>query len=140
MEQTEIDEVSDAFTDAWKDYFGDVMYAVKLLATPAADAIYKEQKQKAFDYDNKILFHGILKQTAVEGELHQGGHRVEFKGTITAVTKELIDNGINVLEPTMRIYYIDRFGTEHLYRSVDILTKVQLCNNRIFTSVGVVEE
>lgn len=63
MKQTEINEISNAFMEAWRDYFGDVMYYVPFDDQgTVVNHIYKESKGKKYLWNSKIAFHGTIKE------------------------------------------------------------------------------
>lgn len=139
MQQSEVDEISIAFKEAWTDYFGDEMYYVTFdLDKTIKDDLYEEQKAKMYDYDNKKLFHGTLKESPSMDKLKQSGKKVYKVFTITFVTKELVDQGVIAINTNDIILYIDRFGKEHKYKIYDDYQKVQFSDNKIFTMLNVI--
>lgn len=140
MLQTEVDEISEAFLDAWKEYFGTVMYYVpfKESETPV-HRIYKESKAKSYDYENKILFHGTFKQTPIEEKGELAG-KVEMENAeITFVTKQLFDQGIEEVDPRAIIEVTKRNGITKTYNITKRNGKVQLGDNYVFSKLEVVE-
>lgn len=139
MRQEEIDEISEAFGSAWKEYFGDEMYYVLLdLDKTVIDTLYREQKNKVYDYEHKKLFHGTLKESPAMDEMRQTGKRVNKTFEISFVTKELVDLGVEEIDTNAIIQYIDRFNKTHTYRIYDEFQKVQFSDNKIFTKLLVV--
>lgn len=139
MNQTEADEISEAFISAWEDYFGDEMYYVKFDSTNTiADSLYGEQKAKVYNYDNKALFHGTLKEAPDLDVRKQSGKEIKKDYEISFITKELIDQGILEVDTNDIIQYIDRFGKNHLYKIYDSYQKVQFTDNKVFTKLKVI--
>ena len=127
MLQSEIDEISTAFMEAWKDYFGCIMYYVQFdLANTSMNTIYKESKQKSYLWDTKIPFHGTIKETQKLDVAQPTGKRVEKIFEITFVTKELIDLGIKHIDTSDIIQYIDRFGKEYRLSIFDDFQKTKI--------------
>lgn len=140
MEQNELDEISDAFLDAWKESFGQEMYYVPFLKddTPV-HPIYNESKKKKYDLENKVLFTGTFKELTNEeaGELF--GNDTKVTAEITFVTKELYEQGVTKAQHSALVEITHRDGTTNLYDITEVIGKVQLGNNRILTKLGVVE-
>lgn len=137
MRQDELDEISLEFIEAWTDYFGDEMYYV-IFTGAVVHPLYKESKNKTYDYFNKRLFHGTLKESPVMDEARQSGQRINKNFEITLITKELVDQEILYINVNDIIMYIDRFGKENLYKIYDEYQKVQLSSNKIFTKIRVI--
>lgn len=139
MKQEELDEISNAFQDAWTEYFGDEMYYVPFCEKETKkDDLYLEQKTKVYDYENKKMFHGTLRETPAIDELRQTGKKIRKEFEISFVTKELVDQGIKYVNTNDIILYIDRFGTEFRYKIYDEFQKVQFSDNKIFTKLKVI--
>jgi hypothetical protein len=139
MKQNEIDEISEAFKEAWTEYFGDEIYYVPFdTVNNIPDSVYKEKIGKRYDYDNKKLFHGTLKEIASKDETHATGKKVYKDYEVTFVTKELIDQGVTEIDTRAILYYVDRFNKEHEYKIYDEYQKVQLSDNKVFTKLKVV--
>jgi hypothetical protein len=138
MSDLEINEVSDAFLEAWSDYFGDAMYYVPFDTNTAYDGIYLEAKVKLYRYDLKKLFHGTLKEAQISDELHQSGGKVKRKYTITFVTNELAGQGVQYINNNDIIEYTDKYGNTFKYSIYDDYKKVQLVNTKIFTKLEVI--
>lgn len=137
MLQGELDEISDAFLEAWNE-LGDILYYVTFEVSAPVNNIYREQKHKNYDFANKKSFHGTIKESPSLDESMQSGMRIKKAYEVTLVTKELIEQGITHVNSRDIICYTDRFNVEYKYRIVDEYHKVQLANNRIFTIVRVV--
>lgn len=139
MQQSEVDEISEAFKEAWQEYFGDTMYYVTFDKTKTIkDDLYEEQKTKVYDYENKKAFHGTLKESPSMDKLKQSGKKVYKIYTISFVTKELVDQGVNYIDTNDIILYIDRFGKENKFKIYDDYQKVQFSDNKIFTLLNVI--
>ena len=141
MQQQEIDEISEAFLDAWKEYFGQIMYYIPFNPTATQKhPVYGETKAKVYDEANKVMFHGTFKQEPIEekGEL-AGGENYEV-AEITFVTKELYDKGIVEIKPEDMVEVVFRGGKTKRYNIVAHYGKVQLSDNRIFTKLKVTDK
>lgn len=140
MKQSEIDEISTAFMDAWEEYFGMIMYYVPFDAKASKPhPIYGENKKKAYDWDKKILFHGTLKYEPIEEAGEIGGRVEKQVSTITLVSKELYDKGVLVIDSRCLISVPERDGTLTTYNITERYGKVQLGNNHVFTKLEVVK-
>lgn len=139
LSQSEIDSISKEFLDAWINYFGQEMYYVPLIKTGVTKNIYGEVRQQDFkyDYDNKVLFHGTLKEKEVEDKLVTGGKRVVSLYTITFVTKELEDAGIKEIDTDSIIQVPLKSGKTLNLEIISKKQKFQLVNNKIFTVLEV---
>lgn len=140
MIQSELDEISLAFLDAWKEFFGQEMFFIPFLINETiVHRVYKESKGKKYDVDNKLSFTGTFKESTKEelGELF--GQDTKAEAEVTFVTSELFDKGIKEVELSSRIEIAHRSGKIKLYDIVNVVTKVQLGTNRIFTKLGVLE-
>jgi hypothetical protein len=140
MLQSEIDEISQAFSDAWQEYFGEEMYYVPFSEndTPV-HRVYKESKSKAYDFANKILFHGTFKQEPIDEKGELAGKNEREKAEITFVTKELFDRSIKEVDLRAIIEITDRNGVTKHYNILKRNGKVQLGNNHVFTKIEVVD-
>ena len=140
MRQAEIDQISDAFHDAWEEFFGQKMSYIKYLGTSSSySKLYNESKHKVYDTENKIDFYGSIKYSPTKKEIELAGSDENINAIVTLVTKELIDKGINNIEFEDLIEIEDRFGEVKTYSINSISKKVQFSNNFIFTKVGVNE-
>lgn len=140
MIQEELDEISQAFLDAWKEFFGQEMFYVPFLkGETVIHRIYNESKGKKYDLDNKLNFSGTFKESTKEelGELF--GQDTKAEAEVTFVTAELYDKGVKEIPLSARIQITHRSGITRIYDIVNVVTKVQLGNNRIFTKLGVLE-
>lgn len=136
MKQTEINEISNAFMEAWRDYFGDVMYYVPFDDQgTVVNHIYKESKGKKYLWNSKIAFHGTIKEIQSIDVAQPTGKREEKFFEITVVAKELIDKGVTHIDTNSIIQYTDRFGKEYRLSIYDDFQKVQLVDNKIFTKL-----
>lgn len=139
MQQKEIDEISDAFKEAWTDYFGDEISIVALKTSKSEiDDLYGESKKKEYDYENKITVHGTLKESPGMDEMKQAGKKINKTFDVTFVTKEAIDQGLLYINTSSILVYVDRFGKEFRYKIYDEYQKVQFSSNKIFTTIRVI--
>lgn len=141
MIQSEIDEISEAFLDAWVEYFGQVMYYIKMKPTPESDIhpIYGESKNKKYAEEEKVLFHGTYKQDPIEEKGDIAGKVEKEFAEITFVTKELFDKGITECKSEDIIEITNRIGVTSRYNIFQHYGKVQLGNNRVFMKLKVVD-
>lgn len=138
MSQSEIDEISTAFLDAWTDYFGDVVYYIPFdYASSNADSVYSESKSKKYLNYEKKLIHASLKEREDLDVINPTGKYVVKHYEMTFVTKELADLGVTEIDTNAIISYTDRFGKEHKYMIYDDFQKVQLVDNKLFTKLKV---
>lgn len=143
MQQSEIDEISEAFQDAWEEYFGDLMYYVRFnkKGTEFND-IYNESKKLKYDMDNKIPFHGTLKELEQDDVIQPYGDNEVKLFSITFVMKELIDQKQYILDHNDIIVYEQRLGNmlvERRFNIYDSLEKVQFNSTKIFGKLKVKE-
>lgn len=140
MQQTEIDEISDAFSEAWEEFFGQVMYYVPLdRERTIVDDLYEETEKKVYDFANKVQFYGTLKLTE-ESEVGEiSGKSNTIGASITCVTKELVNKGVIYVELSSIIVTKNHNEGYRFYNIVGQYPKVQLGDNRVFTTIRVVE-
>lgn len=140
MLQSEIDEISDAFQDAWDEYFGQEMFYVPFLKdSTTAHPLYKESKNKTYDFANKISFTGTFKEEPLE-EVGEIAGKDEYQSAeITFVTKQLYDKGITTVNNADIIEITHRDGVTKTYNIIKHFGKVQLGDNRVFTKLEVTE-
>ncbi|MBO8161150.1 MAG: hypothetical protein H0Z24_05890 [Thermosipho sp. (in: Bacteria)] len=140
MQQNEIDKISEAFSDAWKEFFGQEMYYIKFKDTNTpSDTLYYENDVKEYDRVNKIKFYGSIKFNPTKKEIELAGLKEEVTAIITVVTKQLVDAGIQEVSFNDLIEITDRFGNTSEYSIIDKNLKVQFSNNFIFTKIGVIK-
>lgn len=141
MKQSEIDQISDSFIEAWKEFFGQVIYYVRFLGVSQKDDLYNESKHKIYDYANKIPLHGSIKYSPTEKEIELAGLDKNVNAIITVVTKELEDNNIDidVTDADFKdlIEIPQKNGKSKLFSITSINKKVQFSDNFIFTKIGV---
>lgn len=137
MLQTEIDEISEAFSDAWQEYFGQPMFYVPFLESQTPKNIYNESKDKKYDFDNKVPFFGTYKQEPIEEKGEMGGRVEEQFAEVTFVTKELFDKGVTEIDSRALIEITHRSGKTHLYNIIEHYGKVQLGDNKVFYKLKV---
>lgn len=140
MKQTEIDQISNAFLDAWKEFAGTEMFLVKYLPeqTPYTD-LYRESKVKTYDIDNKISFYGSIKFNPTVEEKEELGVTKNITAIITLVTKNLRDNGVTSIDLNDIIEYTNDIGITLKFNIVTEVPNVQFSNTFIFTKLGVVD-
>lgn len=138
MTQLELDEISDAFSEAWRDYFGD---EIKILPydsrNTSYDEVYKVSKKKAYDRTKAITLKATIRQAEHEDISTALGKRVEEYYTITFVTKELLDKGLTHIDNNSIIEYTDRFNVTKQFKIYGTQQKVQFLDNKIFTKLKV---
>ena len=135
MKQLEIDEISEAFLEAWEDYFGTTMYYVPFKEGEDLDSTYLESKSKVYDMENKVEFHGTIREIQSEDKSLATGKQIQKLFEITVVTKELIDGGVSHIDTNALILYTDRFNKDYHLSIYDDFQKVQLVDNKIFTKL-----
>ena len=143
MQQNEIDEISEAFSDAWEEYFGDRMKYVRFNREETVfHKTYNESKTRKYDYANAIEFNGSLKEIENEDVTQPYGDNEYKLFTITLVTKELLDKGVIYVNHDDIITYTQIFGDTKLERRFSIydsVEKVQFNASKIFTKIMVKE-
>lgn len=140
MLQSELDEISEAFQEAWNDSFGQEMFYVPFVKDKTTShPIYGDSEEKFYDFENKKRFMGTFKELNNEeaGELF--GKDTNVEAEITLITKELFDQGVLEIDQSALVEITHRGGRTQLYNITKSIGKVQLGNNRIFTRLGVVE-
>lgn len=137
----DIDEISNDFLEAWRDYFGQEMYYIRFLqdVTPNYHPVYRESKIKKYDEENKVLFHGVFKENPTEEDLGMGGLKEYPTAMITLVAKELYDQGVTYIDMNDIIEITDRDLVTRRFNIVSKQGKVQLRNRKIFIKLGVRE-
>jgi hypothetical protein len=145
MDVNEIDEISEAFLEAWIDFFGAPMYLVPFdressdMDEDEYTAIYREPKQFVYNFAEKVLFHGALKDHESLDKDSVMGLSVETDLSVVCITKELADKGITKIPLSSIIEFMDNTGEVRLYKIVDVIYRVQLSSHRIFTKMKIVE-
>ena len=139
MLQSELNEISDAFSEAWNEFFGQEMFYVKLSQATEIHPLYGEAKKKLYDFENKVSFNGTFKQKKYEERGEINGRDNYEEAEITFVTKELYEKGITNIVQSSVIEIIHRNGERKLYNIISNYGKVQLGNNKIFTTLEVTE-
>lgn len=144
MIQSEIDEISEAFMDAWEEYFGQMLYYVpfdEISTKNNAHPLYRDvqKKGKIYLWDDMKPFHGTLKSEEVEEKGDMYGKDEETKYDITFITKELRDQGILNVDKEALIYLVDRDGVNHVFNIIASNQKVQFGDNKVFTKLEVLE-
>jgi hypothetical protein len=139
LEQTEVNEIAQAFLDAWEEYFGQTMYYVKFISADK-HPLYGESKNKTYDFANKLSFYGTFKQEPIEEKGDIGGKDVTETAEITFVTKELEEKGLEEVNHEDIIEITDKNGITKTYNIVDHYGKVQFGSSRVFTKLKVVDK
>lgn len=140
MLQSELDEISNAFSEAWDEFFGQPMFYVPfILDESEVHTLYRETRKKKYDWKAKREFIGTFKQEKYEERGEINGRDNYEKAEITFVTKELYDLGVKVIDQSSIIEIFHRDGSRKLYNIIANYGKVQLGNNKIFTKIEVVE-
>lgn len=136
MDRREIDEISDSFREAWEDYFGQKLKYVPLdKEKTEVDTLYDEDiGGKVYDYTKAKEFHGTLKEVMINEEGGPFGDKTEKLYSITYVTKELVDQGIDEIDLESIIVVDDRKFAIRGKQS-----KVQFGEFRVFTRLEVIE-
>lgn len=138
MRQEEINEISQAFLDAWKEFFGAPMLYIPFdSSTSNPHPIYNESRNKKYDEANAVEFYGTLKEREMQDVTAPTGKKIEKHYEITLVTQELIDKGVNYIDTNDIIRFTDRFGKVYDLEIYDDFQKVQLVDNKIFTKLKV---
>lgn len=139
MLQSELDEISEAFQEAWDDSFGQEMFYVPFdKSGTVVHPIYRESKAKKYDFENKLRFMGTFKELTNEERGEIFGEESVAESEITFITAELYKQGITKVDKSALIEITHRNGETNTYDITESLGKVQLGNNRIFTKLGVV--
>jgi hypothetical protein len=139
MRQDEIDEISDAFSEAWEEFFGQPMFYIQFIGAENPHSLYRESKKKMYAEDGKKPFYGTFKQELIEEKGEIGGRKETEVSEITFVTKELFEQGIIEVDSRDIIEVTNRAGYTHRYNIFGHLGKVQLGDNRVFTQLKVVK-
>lgn len=138
MDQREIDEISQAFQQAWDEIFGMYTYVLKHEPTTTEHPLYDERIGKPYS-DPIGPIPATFRVNPTQEEIEQAGLSADVSGILTYVTKDLRDNGILSLNLTDRIRIEDRDGNVTVYEVTELSPRVQFGNNYIFTKVGVKE-
>lgn len=140
MRQEELNEISNAFLEAWEEFFGAPMYYIPLDRIESSPhPIYKESRAKKYDETKAVMFHGTLKERETLDITSAIGKDIDKHYEVTLVTQELIDKGVNSIDTDAIIRFTDRFGESHTYSIYDDFQKVQLVDNKIFTKLKVMK-
>lgn len=136
MDYREIDEISDAFLEAWVENFARPMEYVRFSEENKVHPIYNEvSSHKIYDYDEAVKFHGTMKEEFHNEEGNVYGRVPGIVSEITLVTKELTDGGIR----QVRNEDIVLVG-EQKYEIIGFTTRVQFLDRKIFTKLKVREK
>ena len=143
MAQEEVDEISVAFLDAWKDYFGSRFYYVPFVSIGDSVSIYGESKKKKYDYDGAIEFTATFKEYEGKDSVKAYGEDAVKAYSMTIVTKELLDKGINKIDTRALIVQEERIGNTVFVRKLNIIDdfkKVQFGDSKIFIKLTLQEK
>lgn len=136
MNQSEINEISVSFLEAWEEYFGAEMYLIPYTYKDSSN-VYGDKKTKTYDLSKAILFHGTLKELESQDVVKPDGRFENKFFDVTLVTKELNDNGVYVIDTNSIIKYIDNQRNEFYFKIYDTYQKVQFNKSKIFTKIRV---
>lgn len=144
MLQSEIDEISIAFHESWKEYFGTTHYLVPLMKDDIQfDDVYHESKKLKYDFKNKIAFCATQKELPNADTLQPYG-RDDYKlYELTIVTKELLDSKVYFIDPDFLIIYDEKRGDKiyrRYFKIYDDYKKVEFGDSKIFTKISVIEQ
>lgn len=140
LRQSEIDEISLAFHDAWKEYFGMEMNYIPIAETQdSLNKLYREDKRKDYKEGEKKAFFGTFKVSPIVEDGDLAGVKEYAEAEITFVTKELFDKGITEISNRDIIEVKQRNGKFKRYNITQNYGKVQLGDNHIFTKLMVLE-
>lgn len=137
MRQEEIKEISQAFQQAWEDFFGAPMYYIPYDTNDDYDELYDENRSKDYKEAEAVLVHGTIKEKEDLDTTTPVGKLKVKHYTITLVTQELIDGGVTNIDTNSIIRHTDIHGVTTDYEIYDDYQKVQLGNNKIFTKLKV---
>ena len=137
MLQSEIDEISGAFLDAWEEFFGTKMLYIPFDANSESHSIYNESMDRKYLHEEVVEFHGIIKEREDLDVTSPTGKGINKLFEITVVTQELVDGGVTHIDTNSIIKYTDRFGKEYTLSIYDEYQKVQFVDNKIFTKLRV---
>lgn len=138
MPQSEIDEISNSFIEAYRDTFGGEVYILKLKEDVEPDhPLYNERIGKS--YDRYGPFYATYKRNPTATEVTNVGLRDTESGIVTIVTKSLRDAGITEIKNTDLVVIVDQDGKETTLAIKEVVLRVQLGTNYLFTVIGVEE-
>lgn len=138
MLERELNEISQAFLEAWTEAFGQEMYYIRFLSeSTSSHSVYREATTKVYDTSNKKLFHGSIKQKPLEEQMDIAENTGISTAIITYVSKELIDQGIVFPSLNDIIQYTTYDGRTLTWEIISVQERVQFSDWRIFTKVGV---
>ena len=147
MLQKEVDQISDSFLDAWREFFGQEIEYIRYVedSTPTTyESLYGEDEGKSYDRLNPTIFYGSIKWSPNKKLIELAGLKDKnLSAIITVVTKELVDKGIigQETEITFKdlIRVTNRFGKVKEFKITQMNKTVQFSNNFIFTKIGILE-
>lgn len=138
MRIEEIKEISDAFLDAWEEFFGAKMFYVPFDYATEPHPIYKDSKRKSYLFENKKPFHGTLKEVESMDETRQTGKREKKQFILTFIQDELAEQGITHVDTNALIEFTDPYGKTFYFSIIDEYQKVQLTQYKLFTKLKVI--
>lgn len=136
LPQTDIDEISDAFSDAWEETFGAEVFYLRYNPSTQQHPLYGEVIGKEYEEIGPI--YAIFKQNPTIEELKNSGISEHAQGILVFVTKDLREQGVTKVSTLDRVKIVDRDGVTSFYTINGYNLRVQFYNNYIFTHVGVV--
>jgi|AntRauTorckE6833_2_1112554.scaffolds.fasta_scaffold00836_21 hypothetical protein len=149
MEQNQIDQISSAFLNAYKEFFGMEIQYIPFVrgATTQNDfeKMYAEADTYEYDETSITTFYGSINYEPEEKEITKlGFDPKQTTALITAVTKELVDKGLvnstNNISFEDKIRIEDRFGNTSDYIITNRGKSVQFSDNFVFSKIGIQEE
>lgn len=141
MLQTEIDEISNTFSEAWHETFGMSVYylrrkeGVQVTTHPLYDETIGKNLEEDYEYIGPIP--AIFAQEVIEQQLTESGLDSSCQGILTLVSKDLRDKGILSVSRKDMFSVTDRDGVTSLYNILDSRPTVQFVDNYIFLSVDI---
>jgi len=141
MSQSEIDEISTSFSEAWEEYFGAPAYYLVCLEDQLTsdNELYEERIGKDAVFESRGPIPAIITYNPSIEELADAGLSDTVKIKITFVTKDLREIGIKHVSNKDRIGIIDRDSVTKLFVITEHNPNVQFVDNYIFTNIGAAE-
>jgi hypothetical protein len=140
VEKQEIDDISNTFLEAWREYFGTpIIYMKKKSPIANSSKLYDEKIGKASDYEDIGPIYATIKYLPTEDELTTMGLQQQARAVLRVINKELEDLGVTSIDGADRIKIIDKNDKTVIYKIKESNPRVQFSNSYIFTSIGVDE-
>lgn len=151
MEQAQIDQISNAFSNAYQEFFGMPIQYIPFDRSTVSQNKYEQMYAEAdltdlnYNGTEAVTFNGSISYNPEKKELDLLGFDPDkVSALITVVTKELVDGGIISAEREIsyrdKIRINDRFNNETDYIITEIGKSVQFSDNFVFTKIGVIKE